>query len=310
MASAATFINANNHVYNNQFSVGEHLENRMDPTQVSLLDHNPFDILGLNPHEIDFPDRDALCEAYTRACKHTRSFATSSTLTLPPSVQAGFAFLALTGPHREQARAFWRAHHRSTWNPHAPVDSVEAGRPIPGQEGASPEEAGLLMAAAVAAVEAGADKSRSVLLGPYHPPGCSERGYGDGATDGLGPVNLLFSNWYNGAGDRNSPTLPAVMLGSFRWPVPANAVVALLDRRGRYYRRIMPWTMAGKPLRSDSPVLGDDPNFAISCPPAYIDYLPRFRGRTETQVMAMVREELALLQRQVDALAPTGPEAV
>ncbi|KAI9811412.1 MAG: hypothetical protein M1826_003176 [Phylliscum demangeonii] len=286
-----------------------------DPTQFSLFDYNPFDILGVNARAVAFPDHDALYEAYTRARQHTRSFATSSTLPLPlpAPAQAALAYRTLTGPYRVPARAFWRAHHRSTWNPHAAVDSVEAGRPIPGQARAEDNGGGVLMAAAVIAIEADAVAvSSSMLLGPYHPPRGSERTDGYCVTNcwSLPPAGQgVFYLWFGGGGGPPSfPTLPAVLLGTFRLSLEegnerAIAVVGVLDRRGRYYRRIMPCTMAGDCLPPD------DLNIAHSCSPGWIDYLPRFRDWAEVQVMGVVREELARLQAQVDdARALTGRE--
>ncbi|KAI9809389.1 MAG: hypothetical protein M1826_003924 [Phylliscum demangeonii] len=274
----------------------------IDPCTVSLLDYNLFDILGLDPHESDFPDPDTLHQAFTRASMHTQPFATSGRLTLPPRIQARLAYFALGGGYRKLARAFWRAHHISTWNPHADVGSSEAGLPIPGQQGAlSPEEAELLKAATIASVESGDSR------------GARELGERDGSGPSLTKFLLLLSEHGDSDRDRDSrcdhPTLPAVMLGSFPKSVEtnerANAVVALLDRRGRYYCRIVPWTMAGKPLPVE-----DDSIIPYSCDPAFINYLPRFQDISELEVMAMVREELAHLQAQVDAKAPTGPDAV
>ncbi|KAI9800332.1 MAG: hypothetical protein M1826_005356 [Phylliscum demangeonii] len=291
----------------------------MDPSKASLLDYNPYDILGVDPHQSDYFTHDTLFQACKRASKHTHPFATSSRLNLPPCVQAGLAFQTLCGPYREPAHAFWRVHHRSTWNPYAAVGSNEAGVPIAGQqEGAdSPEEADLLMAAAIAAVESNADIYGTVLLGPYYLPRCQP---GDGSGPGPTDYHLFISEDESGHspevarlllgehggdhdGDNHLPTLPAVSLGSYRRSLEtnerANAVVAMLDHRGRYYRRVVPWTMAGDPLLLDD----DDLDIARSCLPAFIDYLPRFRDRAEVQVMAVVREELALLQVQIDAAA-------
>ncbi|KAI9823666.1 MAG: hypothetical protein M1826_007684 [Phylliscum demangeonii] len=283
----------------------------VDPCYFSLLDYNPFDILGLDP-KIYYGYR-ALRDACIRVRMHAGLFATSSRLTTSPIDQARLAVHTLLAGYREPAHAFWRAHHRSTWNPHADVGSREAGLPIPGLEGAtSAEEADLLMAAAIAAVESDADGEGATLLGAYYPPGCNELG------DRSGPIPadyhlLLFSEHGDCDGDSDCelPTLPGVVLGSVRRSVEAtneraNAVVAVLDRRGRYYRRVVPWTMDYEPLPVD-----DDFNINnCSCPPACIEYLPRFRNRSEFEVMALVREELALLQADIDAEAPPGPEAV
>ncbi|KAI9807993.1 MAG: hypothetical protein M1826_004450 [Phylliscum demangeonii] len=322
---------------NNSATWGQttHFAKNVNPSNYSLLDYNPFDILGLDPN-IYYGYR-ALRDACIRVRMHAGLFATSSRLTISPIDQARLAVHTLLARYREPAHAFWRDHHRSTWNPHADVGSREASLPIPGLEGAtSAEEADLLMAAAIAAVESDADGTGAVLLGSYRPPRCSERRDGDGDGDGPTDIYLLHSEH----GDRDThldlPSLPAVTLGSLRRSLPttggADAVVAMLDHRGRYYRRVVPWSLAadavniaracppafidrfprmrdraGEPLRVD-----DDIKFARSCPPALIDYLPRFRDRSEVEVMAMVREELALLQAQIDAPAPgpTAPEAV
>ncbi|KAI9798829.1 MAG: hypothetical protein M1826_005654 [Phylliscum demangeonii] len=289
---------------NGELSRAEILQNLMDLSKASLLDFNPFDILGLDPRKGGrFPDRDTLDKAFARASKHTHPFATSGRLTLPPCLQATLAYHTLCGPDREPARAFWRVHHRSTWNPHAAVGSSEAGLPIPGQEGsASPEEADWRMAAAITAVESDDDGTGAVLLGPYYPARCSVRG--DGSWPSATGDRLLLSAHSIGDEHRAIPTVPAVTLGSLRrWLEPkerANAVVAMLDHHGRYYRRVVPWTMAGEPSLLDD----DDPEIAaLSCPPASIDYLPRFRDMSEVLRMAVVREELALLQAQIDAAA-------
>ncbi|KAI9807992.1 MAG: hypothetical protein M1826_004449 [Phylliscum demangeonii] len=274
-----------------------------DPNTASLIDFDPYDILGLDPNKSCFPNRDRLKKALARATKHTHPFATSGRLTLPPCVQAALAFHTLSGPYRKPARAFWRAHHRSTWNPHAAVGSSKAGEPIPGQEGgASPEDADLLMAAAIADVESGADIYGAVLLGPYYPPWCSKPGHGSCPSTTVDHQLLSEHGDGDGDGHRDLSNLPTVTLGSFRRSLMtnsgANAVVAMLDYRGRYYRRVVPWTMAGEPLPEE-----DNLNIARSCPPDLIDYLPRFRNRTELQVMAVVREELARLQARIDAAA-------
>ncbi|KAI9799785.1 MAG: hypothetical protein M1826_005430 [Phylliscum demangeonii] len=253
-------------------SAAKRLHESMNPSKVSLLDYNPFDILGLNPGDIDYPDRDALSKAYTRACRARVSNA---------------------------PRAVRRARAQLLARP-SPLD-LEPARARRQQEGASRKEAGLLMAPAVVAVEADADNSGlGVLLGPYYPPGCGEHG----------PKDYYLLLREHGEPNRNLAVLPAVTLGSFRWSLEkherANAVVAMLDRRGRYYRRIVHWTLAGEPL----PAPARDLNWLPSLPRGSIDYLPRFRDRPELEVMAMVREELALLQGKVDAPDPIGREAV
>ncbi|KAI9819661.1 MAG: hypothetical protein M1826_001122 [Phylliscum demangeonii] len=267
---------------------GKPFPKNLDPSKVSPLDYNPFDILGLSP-KIYYGYR-ALRDACIRVQQHTGLFATSSRLTISPTEHAELAVHTLLAwQSREPAYAFWRVHHRSTWNPNADVGSVEAGLPIPGLEGAtSAEEAEQLMAAAIAAVESDADGEGATLLGPYYPPGCDERG------DRSGPIPadyhvLLWSEHAAGDGDSDCdlPTLPGVLLGSFRRSLEttnerANAVVAVLDRRGRYYRRVVPWSMDNAPL----PVDGD------------VD----------------IDQELALLQAEmdaeIDAPAPTAPDAV
>ncbi|KAI9807256.1 MAG: hypothetical protein M1826_004572 [Phylliscum demangeonii] len=303
-----------------------HFAKNVYPSNLSFgWQYEPFEILDPEPRT--YYGNCALHNACHRARMHTGHFVTSSRLTPPPSYQApppsyqapppsyqaALACHTPAGPDREPAPAFWRGHHRATWNAHAAVGSIEAGLPIPALEGAtSAEEAGLGMAAAIAAVESDADGEGAKLLAPYHPPGCNELG------DRSEPIPadqhvLPFSE--HAAGDRDSdhglPTLPGVLLGSFRRLLEeptnerANAVVAVLDRRGRYYRRVVPWSMDGEPLPVD-----EDFDVNHSCHPARIAYLPRFRDRSESEVMALVRHELALLQAEIDAPAPTGLGAV
>ncbi|KAI9825164.1 MAG: hypothetical protein M1826_007089 [Phylliscum demangeonii] len=270
-----------------------------DPGSASLLDYNPFDILGLNPGDPDFPDNQALRAAYDRAAAHTHPFATSSTLTLLPFVQVMLAYRTLRGPLRTPARAFWRSHHRSTWNPHAPVGSVEAGMPIPGQSGPGPDEAAVLKAAAVAAVEANDHDYSLELLGAYIPP--------------PGPQDALADRSDRGP-DGDPGALCSVLLGTFRTGTEkderANVVVAMLDHRGRYYRGILDFTMEREPLpewKANDRCSGWESYFAVSCPPHSIDYLPRFRNRTESEVMALVRQELARLQDEDEEMEDAPP---
>ncbi|KAI9810064.1 MAG: hypothetical protein M1826_003769 [Phylliscum demangeonii] len=248
------------------------------PESAFLLDCNPFDILGLNPRDPDFPNDEALHEAYDRAAAHTHPFATSSTL---PS--AGPGLLALPPP--------------LDLEPHAPVGSVEAGLPIPGQEGFGPDKAAVLQAAAVAAVKANEHNYSLVLLGRYIP---------------LVTPEELANPGYR-APDGDYGTLFEVALGTFRMSREkgerANLVMGMLDRRGRYYRRIMDCTMEDEPLpewkwtdRYQFP--GWESYFADSCPPGSINYLPRFAHCTELEVMALVRQELALLEEEEEEDAP------
>ncbi|KAI9823866.1 MAG: hypothetical protein M1826_007612 [Phylliscum demangeonii] len=263
-------------------------EMSLDPNRLSLVEYDPFDILGLNPRATDWMEHLTLYKAYTRACKHTDAFATSGTLTLPPQCQIYLAYQTLRGPFREPARFFWRLHHRSTWNPHAPVGSVKAGLPIRrrGLKGFGPTVTAILLADAVAATEA--HVNAGAILGPFIPPPALQEALGRERSD------FKFG------------ALPAVVLHTyllaFKSKGRENAVVAMLDGRGRYYRRVLDRTVEGKLLQAL------DHNFSHSCPPVFIDYLPRFRGCTEPQVIAMVRQELAL--RQEGAPPPTGEEDV
>ncbi|KAI9825165.1 MAG: hypothetical protein M1826_007090 [Phylliscum demangeonii] len=261
-----------------------------DPECAFLPDHNPFNILGLNPRETDFPDDQALRAAYDRAAAHARSLATSSTLSLPSLLQVELAYSWLISDFRAPALAFWRSLHRSTWNPHAHVGSVEAGLPIPGQSGPSHDEAETLMWAAVDAMTAK----------PYDDGFALQSSYMDGLADGS-----------EGGSDGDDGSLFCVVLGTFRCSTEkderANVVVGMLDRRGRYYRRILDFWMKDEPLperkwNDRSPGWGS--SFAFSCPHGSIDYLTRFRNRTELEVMALVRQELAWLQ--ADAPSDAG----
>ncbi|KAI9799719.1 MAG: hypothetical protein M1826_005435 [Phylliscum demangeonii] len=277
----------------------QNLPTMPDPESASLLDHNPFDILGLNPRDPDFPNDKELRAAYERAATHTHPFATSSTLTLPPRDQVALAYSTLRSGFRVPALAFWRSHHRSTWNPHAPVGSVAAGLPIPGQAGPGPDEAAVLKAAAVAAVEANDHDYSLVLLTRYiPPPGLQAAVASIGHRGRAGVHDSRF--W--------------VVLGTFRTSTTAkheraNVVVAMLDRRGRYYRRNLDCTMDDEPLPEwkweDRYRFPDwESYFGVSCPPSAIDYLPRFRNRSELEVMAMVRQELARFQTEGEEDAP------
>ncbi|KAI9825166.1 MAG: hypothetical protein M1826_007091 [Phylliscum demangeonii] len=293
-------ININHRIHRNMSITS--LERMTNPKYASLLEYDPFDILGLNPRDPDFPDPLALREAYNRAAAHTHPFATSSTLTLPPFLQVDLAYRTLRGAFRTPARAFWRSLHRSTWNPHAPVGSVEAGLPIPGQGGPGLDQAAARMADAVAAVELDEDPNSALLLGRFYPPRrCGECGDGGGALPPVEPLICCLSYGPRGDGDcrRDCGTLPTVVLGtfllSFEQDERANAVVGVLDRRGRYYRRVVPWTIAGEPLPTEDLFFVHS-----SCPPALIDYLPRFRDCSELQIIARVREQLAYLQEQED----------
>ncbi|KAI9800112.1 MAG: hypothetical protein M1826_005366 [Phylliscum demangeonii] len=278
-----------------------------DPASASLLDYNPFDILGLNPRDPDFPNDKELRAAYDRAIAHTHPFATSSTLTLPAPLQVQLAYSTLISFLRIPALAFWRPHHRSTWNPHAPVGSVAAGLPIPGQSsGPGPAEAAVLKAAAVAAVEANEHDYSLALLNRYIPPPVRrpDDGLALAAAD-QGYRGLAYDYGYRRlAGDYGG--LLKVVLGTFRASTEkgarANVVVGVLDRCGRYYRRVLDFTMEDERLpgwtwRDRYRFPGWEHYFAFSCPPAAIDYLPRFRDRAEREVVAMVRQELARLHQ-------------
>ncbi|KAI9823212.1 MAG: hypothetical protein M1826_000225 [Phylliscum demangeonii] len=101
------------------------------------MEFNPFDALGLDPSQPDLHKASVLQEAYWMALRHVTGdifHPPSRVLAFPQLRHLQEARAKLTGRGLLQQTRFWGPRHRSTWNPRAPVDSEEAGRPIPGLE--------------------------------------------------------------------------------------------------------------------------------------------------------------------------------
>ena len=271
-------------------------------------DFNPWDALGLDPRDRTITE-ETVKKAWRRVHLHVfHDRPGTRGVVFPSPTQANVARdYFIEGQQMDRLQREWILRHRSTWNPYAPRGSVDVHRPIPppplpADPSASASASTSAPASASASARTSVPEASSSASNPGPRPEKRAAPEEDESTPASEPKRARTQTALprsrsnpkqkaNIAAMRQDPARRpwsgySLPLGTWsKSPLPpelAHVVLGSFDRRGRFTRRVVNYSLDGRPI------IGGDIRRASAVPRREIGFLPQFMGLTEERLRGEV----------------------